>query len=197
MRVTRTLMGIALGGSLLAAACNTGANQEVVAPDVPQKPAGAGVTQNPAASPAAKTASPVAKTASPSPSPGANTLTFAGITYNDHGTATISGDDGVPVQVANYYFEPTFLRGSQAERATLRIRNTSSTLHNFSMLIPAQRIDRDITPNETVEVEVVFPQSGTFQFYCKYHINQGMNGQLMSPQATPQVPTSVDVPPTR
>jgi len=31
-----------------------------------------------------------------------------------------------------------------------------------------------------VEVEVTFPQSGTVEFYCKYHRQSGMVGQLQA-----------------
>jgi len=43
------------------------------------------------------------------------------------------------LEADNYYFEPTFLRGTPGQKLKVEIENESSTVHNFS--IPDQHLD--------------------------------------------------------
>lgn len=102
----------------------------------------------------------------------------------------VRGEGVTEMEADNFYFEPRFLRGQPGQRLTLRIRNESSTLHNFR--IQEQQIDRDIPPGQTVEVQVTFPLSGSQPFECKYHIPQGMTGELLVGEATPSSATGAE-----
>ena len=83
-----------------------------------------------------------------------------------------------------YYFEPAFLRGTPGQKLKLEIENESSTLHSFT--IPEQKLDMDIPPKAKMVVEVTFPPSGVVHFFCKFHSALGMNGELLTGDATPQ-----------
>src|ERR671937_1899567 len=97
-------------------------------------------------------------------SEGAKT-TIAGVSANDHGSKQISGE--TEVELDDYYFEPTVLKGKPGARVTLELKNEGKVEHNLS--IDAQHIDKDIEPGKSATVSVTIPQSGQISFYCKYH----------------------------
>ena len=97
---------------------------------------------------------------------------------SDHGTKDVKGQTEVDLEADDYYFAPTFLRGTPGQKLTLEVENESGTLHNLS--IPDQQIDKDIPPKGKVNVEVTFPPSGVVRFFCKFHRSLGMNGALLS-----------------
>jgi YVTN family beta-propeller protein len=107
------------------------------------------------------------------------------VAYSDHGTIDGRGRRKIEIEADDYYFKPTFVRGTPGQSLVLEVENESGTLHNIS--IPAQGIDRDIAPKGKVEVTVVFPASGVVEFHCKLHAALGMNGGLLagSAQITP------------
>src|SRR5439155_6928283 len=96
---------------------------------------------------------------------------------NDHGTKSVSGQSTFKLEADSFYFEPTVLKGSAGQQIKLEIDNeTKSTLHNFSL--QAQNVDQDIQAGKDATVTVTFPQSGTLEFFCKYHRSSGMVGEL-------------------
>ena len=54
---------------------------------------------------------------------------------------------------ADYYFAPTFLRGTPGQKLTLAVKNELGTLHNLSL--PEQHLDKDILRKEKVTAEGV------------------------------------------
>lgn len=120
----------------------------------------------------------------------AKTVTLGGTTFNDHGTKDVSGSDGLDLEADSFYFEPTFLRGRPGQTVKLEIENESGTLHNIS--VKGGTTDMDIPAKGKVEVTLTFPQSGAMLFFCKYHAGQGMNGELLAGDATPQAATGAN-----
>jgi hypothetical protein len=57
------------------------------------------------------------------------------------------------LEADNYYFEPTFLRGTPGQKLKVEIENESGTLHNFS--IPEQHLDVNIPRKGKVVAEVI------------------------------------------
>ena len=102
--------------------------------------------------------------------------TRAGVSANDHGTKQVSGM--TEVELDDYYFEPTVLKGKPGQKVTLELKNEGKTEHNFS--IDAQKIDKDLEPGKSAMVSVTIPQSGQISFYCKYHKSRGMAGALQA-----------------
>jgi plastocyanin len=123
----------------------------------------------------------VASSAEP---PKGKSITLGDLTFSDHGTKDLKGQAELDLEADNYYFEPTFLRGTPGQKIKVQIKNDSGTLHNFS--IPEQQIDVDIPRKGKVVVEVTFPSSGVVRFSCKYHSSRGMNGELLTGDAKPQ-----------
>src|SRR5919201_1354070 len=100
--------------------------------------------------------------------------TLAGVSANDHGTKQVSGK--TEIELDDYYFDPTVLKGKPGQKVTLELKNEGKVEHNFS--IDAQNIDKDLDAGESATVTVTIPQSGQISFYCKYHKSRGMAGAL-------------------
>ena len=118
--------------------------------------------------------------------PKGKSITLGDLTFSDRGTKDVKGQTELHLEADNYYFEPTFLRGTPGQKLKLEIENESSTLHNFS--IPEQRVDMDIPPKGKVVVEVTFPPSGRVRFFCRFHSALGMDGELLTGDAKPGSP---------
>jgi len=98
----------------------------------------------------------------------------AGVRANNHGTKTVS--DETKVELDDYYFEPTVLKGKPGQRVTLELENEGKIDHNFSL--PSQGIDKNVAPGEETKVMVNIPNSGVVSFFCKFHKSMGMAGAL-------------------
>ena len=103
-------------------------------------------------------------------------ITINGDNANDHGTKDVSGMTTVEVEMDDFYFDPTILKGTAGQQITLELKNEGSALHNFTQT--DQGLDQDVQPDGTQEVTVTFPQSGQLEFFCKYHKGSGMVGAL-------------------
>lgn len=97
---------------------------------------------------------------------------------NHHDEAEVGTLTTVEVEVDDYYFEPTLLKGKANQKVTLEIRNEGENEHNFS--VDQQALNQDVDLGGTASVEVTFPASGTLTFYCKFHRGQGMLGGLQA-----------------
>jgi plastocyanin len=84
-----------------------------------------------------------------------------------------------------YAFTPTYLRGDPGQPLKLVVENSNNDVtHNFTLT--AQGLIQDIPPDRAVEMDITFPQSGAQLFLCTYHATQGMKGQLLTGDASPQ-----------
>jgi plastocyanin len=112
---------------------------------------------------------------------GGGQINAAGVQANDHGSKSASGE--TKVELDDYYFEPTVLKGSPGQKVTLELENEGSIEHNFT--IGSQGIDKDLEAGEDAKVTVTIPKSGALSFYCKYHKSQGMAGALVANGSSP------------
>src|SRR5881392_2159327 len=78
-------------------------------------------------------------TTSGSGSGGGQTV-IAGVNANNHGSATVSDEE--KVELDDFYFKPTVLKGKPGQRVTLELENEGKEEHNFS--IDSQTIDKDL-----------------------------------------------------
>ena len=114
---------------------------------------------------------------SSSPSAAAAPTAIGGLTANVHGQVDVTGKSSVTVQAANYYFEPSVLKGAAGQKLTLHVVNTGSTQHNITLA--AQHVDADLDGHATADVTVSLPASGVLSFWCEYHKSSGMVGGLL------------------
>src|SRR5579859_3872091 len=70
---------------------------------------------------------------------------------SDHGVAAAPGGQ-LALTAGDFFFSPTCETGVTASVVTLTVRNTGQALHNVS--IPAQQIDVDVSPGQTITVRV-------------------------------------------
>lgn len=138
------------------------------------------------------TASPKAagRTRSPSPagqSPGAQTnvpenetgqrRTIGGVETVVRGQAsTLPGS--VNVEANDNYFKPNILTGLPGTAIVASVKNQGKELHNFS--VTGQEVNQDVKPGEAPSVVFTFPDSGRVVFFCKYHRDDGMVGELQA-----------------
>jgi plastocyanin len=97
-------------------------------------------------------------------------------TVNDKGTKTVSGS--VTVEADDFYFKPTFMEAQPGSKLSLEIENEGNETHTFT--IDSAKIDETIDPGKKAEVEVTVPSSGDFNFYCRFHRSQGMQGAIVA-----------------
>lgn len=83
----------------------------------------------------------------------------------------------VSVAVDNHFHDvhPVDKKEIDADEAFV-VRNEGSNLHNVTF--PGLDIDEDIKPGESWRIDPVRKLGGlgTYEFFCKYHAEQGMRG---------------------
>jgi plastocyanin len=99
---------------------------------------------------------------------------------NDHGTETAEGaNPSVSMEADDFYFGPTFIQAEPGATITIEIENEGDATHTFT--VDDQNIDEEIDAGDSTEVEVTAPDSGTLEFYCRFHRNRGMQGAIFIP----------------
>ena len=93
---------------------------------------------------------------------------------NNKGNGTIKNGK-VEIEQDNYYFKKTFLKGTAGD-VTVKFENEGSTTHSFT--IDDQNIDVVVKPGKTKTVTVSLTDGAPVNFYCKFHVGQGMQGAL-------------------
>jgi len=105
--------------------------------------------------------------------------TIMGTQVQSHGVKDVSNETGkVEVELDDYYFDPTILKGKPGQKVELELKNEGKTTHTFT--IADQSINKEIQPGDETETEVTFPQSGALKFVCTFHQSQGMVGALVT-----------------
>jgi plastocyanin len=122
-------------------------------------------------------------TTSAKPSTVPPTSTGAAVSkMNNHGKKDVSGMSSVNVEMDDYYFSPTVLKGKPGQKLTINLSNHGTVEHNFS--ITSLGLNHDVEPKKTATVQVTFPKSGLVAFFCKYHKTLGMAGELTAGAST-------------
>lgn len=94
---------------------------------------------------------------------------------NDHGTETFTTESfEVALELDNFYFEPTFIKSPGDATATVRLTNEGTAPHTFT--VDALEVDEEIQPGESRDVTVSIGTETRYEFYCRFHADQGMRG---------------------
>jgi plastocyanin len=93
---------------------------------------------------------------------------------NDHGTKAVTDGGELEMELDDFYFGPTFVTGPAGAKVTIDLSNEGQKNHTFT--IDSAKIDTQVNPGQKATVEVTLPASGTLAFYCKFHIDAGMQG---------------------
>ena len=119
------------------------------------------------------------KSSSGGASESTTSTTIGGTQVENHGTKDVSNETGkVEIELYDYYFEPTILKGKPGQKVELELKNKGSAAHTFTLA--GQSVNKEIQPGDETETEVTFPQSGQLKFVCTFHQSQGMIGALQT-----------------
>jgi plastocyanin len=84
---------------------------------------------------------------------------------------------GNRLDVRDYEFRPDGVAVVAGRQATIRVTNRGKVRHNIS--IPAVEADIDYEPGASTNLIFVAPtETGTIEFFCKYHRDRPMTGAL-------------------
>ena len=92
------------------------------------------------------------------------------------GGTDVSGKTTFDISAQNFFFSPSELDGTAGQTLKLTVTNDGTTAHTFT--IDSQQVDITLQPGQSQQVSVTFPQSGSVEFYCKFHVSSGMKGTL-------------------
>ncbi|MGQ0804579.1 MAG: cupredoxin domain-containing protein [Actinomycetota bacterium] len=82
--------------------------------------------------------------------------------------------DGLAVDLTDFEFVPDELEGTASETVSIELENTGSARHTFT----GDGVDEEVAPGDSATVEVTLPDSGSFDFFCRFHQGQGMEGSI-------------------
>jgi plastocyanin len=94
-------------------------------------------------------------------------------TTNNMGTETASGSE-LNVELDDFYFKPTFIKGTPGQMLTLHLENEGKNAHTFTSA--ALNVDETLQAGEKTDVQVTLPQSGATEYHCSFHQSSGMQG---------------------
>lgn len=110
--------------------------------------------------------------------PPEETAAASPVGVNDHGTKTFTTETfELELELDNFYFEPTFIKAPGESKATLELFNEGSATHTFT--IDALNIDEQLSPDARKTIEVELGTETRYEFYCRFHGDQGMRGAFM------------------
>jgi len=89
------------------------------------------------------------------------------------------------LQACDYRFDPGTLVLTKGSIVKVEIQNTSSVLHNFTVV--GTKIDVDVNPGDTSKTIDLGKHlaPGSYVFYCKYYLSKGMQGVLVVNATSP------------
>lgn len=94
-----------------------------------------------------------------------------------------SGEKMIALEASSYAFTPNNIKAEQGDTIVFEIANVSGRVHNFSINDPKGKTlqNVDLPPEKKIPVTVMFPDSGTYEFYCDkpLHSAFGMKGQVV------------------
>lgn len=97
---------------------------------------------------------------------------------NDHGTETFTSETfELEMELDDFYFEPTFVQAPGASTATIELFNEGSATHTFT--VDALEVDEELEPGDRRTIEVELGTETRYEFFCRFHSEQGMRGAFM------------------
>jgi plastocyanin len=86
------------------------------------------------------------------------------------------------IEASSFKFEPNNIKAAAGDILALRIKNLSSSAHNFTLKDPTGKVIRNVSlpPEESVTVDVRLEMAGTYDFRCArgFHAGMGMRGRI-------------------
>jgi plastocyanin len=96
---------------------------------------------------------------------------------SNHGTRTVRSGATTELLLEDVSYSPTFIVGPPGGRVTLSLHDQGFHAHTFTA--PDFGIDLTLAPNTSQTVTVTLPRSGVVSFYCRFHVDKGMQGAFV------------------
>ena len=96
---------------------------------------------------------------------------------SNHGTRTVQSGATTRVLLQDTSYNPTFIVGPPDGRITLTLQDQGFHAHTFTA--PDLNLDLTLAPNTSQTVTVTLPRSGVVSFYCRFHVDKGMQGAFV------------------
>jgi plastocyanin len=90
------------------------------------------------------------------------------------GGSQASGNSVMTIQQNNYSFDPATFTVNSGDTITIKNGN-ASTPHNFTVKGTSVDVTNDPLGSQDVTIDL---QPGTYEFFCKFHVQLGMKGTL-------------------
>jgi plastocyanin len=94
------------------------------------------------------------------------------------------------ITMADFAFSPTFVKVVPGATATVTLKNPGG-LADHTFTIDALGVDRQLKPAEQADEVVQLPSTGAFRFYCRLHVDKGMQGAFYFTEGEPVSTASV------
>ncbi|CAN5851849.1 hypothetical protein BH23ACT12_BH23ACT12_06150 [soil metagenome] len=135
--------------------------------------------------------------ASPSPTESALPVTLEG-PVNNKAPADLTGMGAaatLEIVMADFAFNPTFVKLAPGANLSLKLTNPGG-LADHTFTLDALGVDRQLKPGERADLVVQLPASGAFRFYCRLHVEKGMQGAFYFAEGDPVSTVSIPPAPT-
>jgi plastocyanin len=96
----------------------------------------------------------------------------------NEGTLDATATDHVTIELRDFAYKPTFIRGAPGRELSIALDNTSSHAHTFTVSNLPGGPDVVVAPHSKRRVEVEVPMAGELMFSCRFHEAQGMRGAI-------------------
>ena len=123
------------------------------------------------------------------------TAAVIGACGDDNGGVEAGGGgdgDGLAVDLTDFRFSPDELEGTAGETVSIQLENTGSASHTFT----GDGVDEEVSPGDSATVEVTLPDTGSFDFFCRFHPGQAMEGSITTGGAPVDDTPTTDPPAT-
>lgn len=88
----------------------------------------------------------------------------------------VQGKTTFAIDEQDFSFSPNALTGSPGQSLAITVTNKGSATHTFT--IDSENVSVELAPGDSQKVTVTFPESGSVEFYCQFHVGSGMKGTL-------------------
>ena len=109
-------------------------------------------------------------------------IVLAALACGGDDEAGVDGDSVQPspqiveMTLKDFSFVPPKLRGTIGAPIEVTLKNTGQTAHTFT--IDEFNVDTEVAAGEETTVTVLPPEPGEFNYYCRFHEEQGMRGAI-------------------
>ena len=109
---------------------------------------------------------------------------------SNHGTKDLEAATNVEVELADFFFAPTFIKATPGSAVEISLSNAGGVRHTFT--IDETKTNVELGAGEKSSVKVTLPATGALAFYCSFHRGSGMQGafSVSAVAADPAVTTT-------